>query len=134
MVFSGFFEEPKPQRKRQKYTTKDKEPYFKAQKGKCNGCKRSVPIDLMDLDHIRAFAKGGSEKPGNFQLLCGTCNGKKGTKTQAQLEKRLQQEKSGRTTTASKAAASKKTTTAKKKSVAKKTTKPKDPFAEMFGF
>ena len=135
MVFSGFFDEPKQQRTRVKYTVKDKEPYYKAQKGKCNGCKRSVPIDLMDLDHIKAFAKGGSEKPGNFQLLCGTCNGKKGTKTQAQFEKKLTQER-GKPAAAKKATTSKKSTTVKKVASKKKPAarKPKDPFADLFSF
>ena len=122
MVFSGFFDEPKQQRKRTKYTVKDKEPFYKAQKGKCNGCNRSGPIDLMHLDHIRAFAKGGSEKPSNFQLLCGTCNGKKGTKTQAQFEKQQQ----GKTVA--------KSATKKKPAAKKKPSKPKDPFADLFNF
>lgn len=135
MVFSGLFEEPKQQRARVKYTVKDKEPYYKAQKGRCNGCNRSVPIDLMHLDHIRAFAKGGSEKPSNFQLLCGTCNGKKGTKTQAQFEKKLTQETGkGKTAASKKATTTKKTTTAKKSSAKKTTRKPKDPFADLFSF
>ena len=133
MVFSGFFEEP--QRKRVKYTVKDKEPYYKAQNGKCNGCKRSVPIDLMQLDHKKAFAKGGSEKPGNFQLLCGTCNGKKGTKTQAQFEKKLTQEKGkGKAAATKKTTTSKNATTAKKGSAKKTARKPKDPFADLFSF
>ena len=133
MVFSGLFEEP--QRKRVKYTIKDKQPYFDAQKGKCKVCKRNVPIDLMQMDHIRAFAKGGSEKPGNFQLLCGTCNGKKGTKTQAQFEKKLQQEKGkGKPAASKKTATAKKTTTAKKSSARKTTRKPKDPFADLLSF
>jgi 5-methylcytosine-specific restriction endonuclease McrA len=135
MVFSGFFDEPKQQRVRQKYTVKDKQPYYKAQNGKCNGCKRSVPIDLMHLDHIRAFAKGGSEKPSNFQLLCGTCNGKKGTKTQTQFEKKLQQDKGkGKAAASKKATPAEKTTTAKKGTTKKATSKPTDPFADLFNF
>ena len=134
MVFSGLFEEPKQQRARQKYTVKDKASYFKAQNGKCNGCKRSVPIDLMHLDHIRAFAKGGSDKPSNFQLLCSTCNGKKGTKTQTQFEKQLQKERGGKAVaskaTPKKAAAAKKTRGAAKKTARK----PKDPLADLLGF
>ena len=133
MVFSGLFDDPKQQRSRVKYTVKDKVPYYQAQNGKCKGCKRAVPIDLMHLDHIRAFAKGGSEKPGNFQLLCGTCNGKKGTKTQTQFEKKLVQEK-GIAAASKKDTAPKKTTAAKKTSAKKATRKPKDPFADLFGF
>ncbi len=133
MLFGGMFEEPKPQRKRVRYTERDKEPYFKAQGGKCNGCKRSVPIDLLEMDHKISFSKGGSEKPGNFQLLCGSCNKKKSNKSQSKFEKTLNQEK-GR----NKAAASKTTTSTKQVSTAKKKKPVKkknvDPFADLFGF
>ena len=131
MVFSGLFEEPKQQRARPSFNKKDKEFLYERQKRKCNGCKRSLPMDVLHVDHIRAFSKGGSDKPSNLQLLCGPCNGKKGNKTQAQFEKELNQEKG-------KPAASKKTTTTKKvttgtKAGAKKTTrKSKDPFADLF--
>ena len=89
MVFSGFFDEPKRQRARPSFNKKDKEFLYKRQERKCNGCKRSLPMDVLHVDHIRAFSKGGSDKPSNLQLLCGTCNGKKGNGTQAQFEKKL---------------------------------------------
>ena len=133
MVFSGLFDEPKQQRARPSFSLKDKQPYYKAQNGKCNGCKRSIPIDLMQLDHIKAFSKGGSDKPGNFQLLCGTCNGKKGNKTQAQFEKKLNQGK-GKAAVSKKATATKITTTTEKSAAKKTTKKPKDPFADLFNF
>ena len=129
MVFSGFFDEPKQQRARPSFNKKDKEFLYERQKQKCNGCKRGLPMDVLHVDHVRAFSKGGSDKPSNLQLLCGTCNGKKSNGTQAQFEKKLQQERGGK-------AAPKKTVAVRKtKGVAKKTTKkPKDPFADLFSF
>ena len=133
MVFSGFFDEPKRQRARPSFNKKDKEFLYKRQERKCNGCKRSLPMDVLHVDHIRAFSKGGSDKPSNLQLLCGTCNGKKGNGTQAQFEKKLAQEKGKGKAVSKSATATKKTTTAKKSATKKTTRKPKDPFADLLG-
>ena len=133
MVFSGLFDEPKQQRARPSFNKKDKEFLYERQKRRCNGCKRSLPMDVLHVDHIRAFSKGGSDKPSNLQLLCGPCNGKKGTNTQAQFEKKLNQEK-GNPAVAKKTTATKKTTTTKKSGAKKTTRKPKDPLADLFRF
>ena len=143
MVFSGFFDEPKQQRARPRFNDADKKVYYDGQNGKCAGCGEKMPMKVMQVDHKKAFSKGGNDKPGNLQLLCGPCNGSKNNKTQANFEKRLAKgEVKGaakvkpsvtgkKGTTASKATA--KSTT--KKSSAKKTTrKPKDPFADLFSF
>ena len=133
MVFSGMFEEPKQQRARPRFNEKDKELYYERQGKRCAGCKRRLPMDVLHVDHIKAFSKGGSDLPRNLQLLCGPCNGKKGNKTQAQFEKTLGQGK-GTAATSKKTTSAKKTTIAKKGTAKKTTKKPKDPFAELFGF
>lgn len=46
----------------------------------CKKCGRNLPMDIMQVDHIRPKSKGGSDKPSNLQLLCPTCNRKKGNK------------------------------------------------------
>ncbi len=72
-----------------------KQRLYEKQDGLCNGCDRHFTpefSDLMDLDHIKPKSKGGLHTWSNVQLLCRTCNVRKGTGTMAQLRKRLQQE------------------------------------------
>ena len=130
MVFSGMFEEPR--RPRPRFTLKDKQPLYKYQNGKCNGCKRKYEIKDLAVDHIRAFAKGGSDKTGNTQLLCTDCNSTKGKGTMKQLEKKLIAKGTIRTRVKTKAKAASKT----KKGVAtkKRTRRTRDPFDDLFGF
>lgn len=135
MLFGGF-EEPK--RPRPRFSDADKEVFYDRQKGKCAGCGEKMPMKVMQVDHKRAFSKGGSDKPGNLQLLCGPCNGSKNNKTQANFEKRLAKGQVKGAANAKTPAATKKGagSKAKAKSPAKKkaSPKPKDPFAGLFGF
>ena len=109
-VFSGMFE---PQRRpRPKFTDKDKLPLYEYQKGKCNGCQEKFKIQNMAVDRIKAFAKGGSDKTRNTQLLCTSCNSIKGDGTMAQLKKRL--EAKGYIKPATKASTARKSAAAKK--------------------
>ena len=52
----------------------------KKQKGKCAGCGRKIPADLQEIDHIQPVSKGGGNELRNLQLLCATCNRRKGAK------------------------------------------------------
>lgn len=72
-----------------------KQRLYDQQEGTCNGCERHFTpefADLMDLDHIKPRSKGGLHTWSNVQLLCRTCNVRKGAGTMAQLRKRLSQE------------------------------------------
>ena len=126
MVFSGFFDEPR--RARPTFTQKEKELLYKHQNGKCNGCKAKFPVRNMTVDHIKPFSKGGGERANNLQLLCNSCNSMKGSGTQAQLKKRLQE----KGIIKGQAKIAKATPT--KKPAAKKRTARKndDPFAALF--
>ena len=55
------------------------------QTGLCNGCNEHFRIENFHMDHIVARARGGTDHPWNFQLLCGHCNSVKGKKTQTEF-------------------------------------------------
>ena len=62
------------------------------QEGVCGGCRVHFPFRNMTVDHIVARSKGGTDHLDNLQLLCGACNSKKGTGSQAALVAKLKQE------------------------------------------
>ncbi len=130
MLFGGLFDEPKQQRARPSFNTKDKEFLYERQKGRCAGCREKLPMKVLQVDHVKAFSKGGSDKPSNLQLLCGPCNASKGSGTQAQFKKKLQSQSSAKSSTSAKA--KKTNATVKKTATKKRTSKPKDPFADFF--
>ena len=118
------------QRSRPSFNDEDKKFLYERQKGKCSGCDHKFPMRNFTVDHIKPFSKGGSDKPSNLQLLCGSCNSMKGAGTQAQLKKRLAEK--GVTKVAS-STRSKKTTVTKKvapKKPAPRRRKSDDPFGD----
>ena len=73
-----------------------KEYLYDMQQGKCNGCLRFIPRDLrdlFDLDHIQPRKRGGLDVESNLQLLCRTCNVKKGAGAMSQLLAKLANER-----------------------------------------
>ena len=74
-----------PQRRRKSFSPELKKALFKAQTGKCMYCGRKPGIDLMDIDHKNPMAKGGSDQTRNLQLICRTCNTRKGATTDRQF-------------------------------------------------
>ena len=62
---------------------------FGMQEGHCKGCHKPYYYKDLDVDHIVAQSKGGTDNIENLQLLCGHCNATKGDGTQADLEARL---------------------------------------------
>ena len=62
---------------------------YNRQEGRCAApCEdgettgRALPIDVFEIDHIKPRSKGGE---ANLQLLCPTCNRKKGNRTMTHL-------------------------------------------------
>ena len=53
---------------------------FKLQSGKCAYCKSDLKVTGKHLDHIMPLVKGGANSDRNVQLLCPSCNTKKGAK------------------------------------------------------
>ena len=48
------------------------------QERKCRECRRDVPHDLVEGDHIIAWSSGGRTTMENLQALCIACNRRKG--------------------------------------------------------
>ena len=61
------------------------------QAGNCKGCGVHFPFQNMTVDHITPRAKGGGDHKENLQLLCNSCNARKGSGTQAELIARLRE-------------------------------------------
>ena len=78
-----FYEESR--RRRKSFSAETKRDLHKAQSGKCMYCGRKPGIDLMDVDHKNPMAKGGSDQKRNLQLLCRSCNTRKGATTDRQF-------------------------------------------------
>ena len=72
-------------RRRKSFPQEWKAELFKGQGGKCMYCGRKPGIDLMDIDHKNPVAKGGSDLKRNLQLICRTCNTRKGPSTDRQF-------------------------------------------------
>lgn len=50
---------------------------FSGKEAKCAACGS---IDRLTIDHIKPLRRGGSNDISNFQILCKTCNTRKGDK------------------------------------------------------
>ena len=72
-------------RRRKAFSAELKRELHKAQASKCMYCGRKPGIDLMDIDHKNPVAKGGSDTKRNLQLLCRSCNTRKGATTDRQF-------------------------------------------------
>ena len=46
-------------------------------KRKCPSCNKEYIFDQFEVDHIKAWSKGGRTSLDNAQLLCKKCNGEK---------------------------------------------------------
>ena len=61
-----------------KFTDSQKRAAYERQDGKCADCGRRFDFEEMHGDHIVPWSKGGHTSPDNLQMLCRTCNLRKG--------------------------------------------------------
>ena len=76
------------------FTIIDEQAMFTAQDGRCAACHVDISDGRYDVDHIWPVLLGGSHWPANRQLLCRTCNHRKGTKTPEQWAEFLRSQRS----------------------------------------
>ena len=60
------------------------------QEGHCGGCRTHFQMRNLEVDHIIARTKGGTDHIENLQLLCGNCNSIKGDRSMEYLRTKLQ--------------------------------------------
>ena len=84
MVFD-LFTSPRPGRTR--FGPEIRSELHRRQQGRCVYCGGRQRMDLMDVDHKTPLARGGSNDRRNLQLLCRTCNLRKGTKTDREFRR-----------------------------------------------
>ena len=70
--------------------TENRQTLYGKQAGNCAGCAEHFEIRHLEVDHIIARAKGGTDHIENLQLLCGHCNRTKGDRRMIYLRTKLQ--------------------------------------------
>ena len=68
----------------------NKRALYGQQEGNCEGCGHHFEARHLEVDHIIARTKGGTDHLGNLQLLCSNCNRIKGDRGMAYLRTKLQ--------------------------------------------
>ena len=67
----------------------NKQQLYGQQGGDCAGCSTHFEMQHLEVDHIIAVSKGGTDHISNLQLLCGNCNRVKGNRGMEYLREKL---------------------------------------------
>ena len=51
---------------------------YDMQANQCNACFAKKPLEALTYDHRKAKSRGGERDMSNAELMCATCNNKKG--------------------------------------------------------
>ena len=68
----------------------NKRQLYGEQEGNCAGCAMHFEARNLEVDHIIARGKGGTDHIEHLQLLCGSCNRIKGDRGMEYLRAKLQ--------------------------------------------
>ena len=68
----------------------NREALYGRQGGFCTGCREHFQPRHLEVDHIIARGRGGTDHLDNLQLLCGNCNRVKGDRGMEYLRAKLQ--------------------------------------------
>ncbi len=95
LFFKGAVREDIPKRtdigRLKRYNHPDNKKYlYGEQGGDCAGCNTHFEVRHLEIDHIIAREKGGTDHLENLQLLCGSCNRIKGERGMDYLKAKLQ--------------------------------------------
>ena len=72
------------------HSSENRTTLYGQQAGYCAGCGTHFELRHLEVDHIIARAKGGTDHLSNLQLLCGNCNRIKGDRGMEYLRTKLQ--------------------------------------------
>lgn len=70
--------------------TSNRQQLYGQQSGNCAGCGTHFEARHLEVDHIIAVSKGGTDHISNLQLLCANCNRIKGDRGMEYLSHKLQ--------------------------------------------
>ena len=74
-----------------RYNCKEnKQALYGRQGGSCAGCRSHFEPRHLEVDHVIARSKGGTNHLENLQLLCGHCNRVKGDRGMGFLKRKLE--------------------------------------------
>ena len=76
LLLGAFFNTGDP---RKKFDSIYREQLTKRQNGQCAICKASITAKSAHLDHVIPWDYVGDQLENNYQMLCETCNERKGT-------------------------------------------------------
>ena len=80
-----YFDEGRPARRT---TQPEKEHLYQKQNGRCNYCGYKLAIHHLQADHKTPVDRNGPNTLANKQLLCGSCNRRKGDLTDGEFRRR----------------------------------------------
>ena len=72
-----------PKKRTRFITKKAKSEVYERDGGKCENC---ATVYALEIEHIRPYAKGGSNDPANLKLLCRNCNQRSAIKEYGQIK------------------------------------------------